>query len=188
MKHSRYRTYGKRLLDLTLVVAAAPLILPLLALIAFLVRGMLGRPVLFRQERTGLNGRTFELIKFRSMSDEFDAEGRALPDAERLTRFGKFLRATSLDELPELWNVLRGEMSLVGPRPLLPKYLPRYSASQARRHEVLPGLTGWAQVNGRNEITWNRKFQLDQWYVDNCSLTIDLRILIATIVRVIQRD
>lgn len=163
------------------------LALPLLAL-AWLIRRKLGSPVLFRQVRPGLQGRPFTMIKFRTMTDERDASGALLPDAQRLTPFGCFLRASSMDELPELWNVLRGEMSLVGPRPLLMEYLPLYSPGQARRHEVRPGITGWAQVNGRNAISWADKFALDVWYVDHSSLWLDVRILWLTVRKVLVRD
>jgi lipopolysaccharide/colanic/teichoic acid biosynthesis glycosyltransferase len=152
------------------------------------VRIKLGSPVFFRQVRPGLHGRPFELIKFRTMTDARDAEGRLLADAQRITKFGIFMRKTSLDELPELWNVLKGEMSLVGPRPLLMEYLPRYSPEQARRHEVRPGLTGWAQVNGRNAISWPEKFKLDVWYVDRVSLMLDMKIIWMTISRVCKRE
>lgn len=178
----------KRLFD-ALVSALALLFLavPLLALV-WLVCRKLGRPVLFRQVRPGLNGQPFEMLKFRTMTDARDASGALLPDAQRLTPFGRFLRASSLDELPELWNVLTGEMSLVGPRPLLMEYLPLYSPEQARRHEVLPGITGWAQVNGRNAISWTDKFALDVWYVDHRSLWLDVRILWLTVRKVLVRD
>jgi lipopolysaccharide/colanic/teichoic acid biosynthesis glycosyltransferase len=147
-----------------------------------------GRPVIFAQDRPGLNGKIFKLFKFRTMRDAFDAQGHPLPDTERLTRFGRFLRASSLDELPELWNVVRGEMSLVGPRPLLVEYLPLYSPEQARRHAVLPGISGWAQINGRNALTWENKFSLDVWYVDHWSLGLDIKILIKTLLKVVQRE
>lgn len=147
----------------------------------------MGRPVLFRQRRPGRGGRPFGMVKFRTMSDARDAEGRLLPDGERLTLVGRFLRATSLDELPELWNVLVGDMSLVGPRPLLMAYLDRYTPEQARRHDVKPGVTGWAQINGRNAISWDEKFALDTWYVDNRSLWLDMRILYATVMQVVRR-
>ena len=178
----------KRLCDLLLSLGALlVLALPLL-LLWFLVRRRLGSPVLFRQVRPGLHGRPFMMVKFRTMTDERGADGELLPDAQRLTPFGRFLRATSLDELPELWNVLRGEMSLVGPRPLLMEYLPLYSPEQARRHEVRPGITGWAQVNGRNAVSWNERFRLDVWYVDHCSLWLDLRILWLTVRKVLVRE
>jgi lipopolysaccharide/colanic/teichoic acid biosynthesis glycosyltransferase len=156
-------------------------------LLAILIRHQLGSPVLFRQARPGLLGKPFTMIKFRSMTDQRSADGKLLPDAQRLTSLGRFLRASSLDELPELWNVLRGEMSLVGPRPLLMDYLPHYTREQARRHEVRPGITGWAQINGRNAISWEDKFVLDVWYVDNQSLALDLRILMLTVARVLSR-
>lgn len=178
----------KRIFDLLasaigLLILAAPL-----ALLAWQVRRKLGSPVLFTQVRPGLHGKPFRMVKFRTMTDERDASGALLPDAQRLTPFGLFLRASSLDELPELWNVLRGEMSLVGPRPLLMEYLPLYSPEQARRHEVRPGITGWAQVNGRNAISWADKFALDVWYVDHRSLWLDVRILWLTVRKVLVRD
>ncbi len=159
-----------------------------MALIAFCLRIKLGSPVVFRQKRPGLNGQPFELLKFRTMADRHDAAGNLLPDSGRMTGLGRFLRSTSLDELPEVWNVLRGQMSLVGPRPLLMEYLPLYSSEQARRHEVRPGITGWAQINGRNAISWEEKFKLDVWYVDNQSFRLDLKILLLTIIRVFQRS
>lgn len=178
----------KRLFDLLLSIGLLlALALPLLLLWA-LVRRKLGSPVLFRQVRPGLHGQPFMMVKFRTMTDERGADGELLPDARRLTSFGRFLRATSLDELPELWNVLRGEMSLVGPRPLLMEYLPLYSPEQARRHEVRPGITGWAQVNGRNALSWEERFKLDVWYVDHRSLWLDLRILWLTVRKVIVRE
>lgn len=178
----------KRLFDLLLSIGLLlALALPLLLLWA-LVRRKLGSPVLFRQVRPGLHGRPFMMVKFRTMTDERGANGELLPDAQRLTAFGRFLRASSLDELPELWNVLRGEMSLVGPRPLLMEYLPLYSPEQARRHEVRPGITGWAQVNGRNALSWDERFKLDVWYVDHRSLWLDLRILWLTVRKVIVRE
>ncbi|GAP15382.1 sugar transferase [Longilinea arvoryzae] len=178
----------KRVFDLFVTIPAIILSSPLLGVIAVLVRAKLGRPVIFRQERPGLNGKIFTLYKFRSMRDAFDGTGRPLPDQERLTSFGRKLRAFSLDELPELWNVLRGEMSWVGPRPLLVKYLDRYSPEQARRHAVLPGITGWAQINGRNALTWEDKFKLDVWYVDHWSPGLDLKILVLTIWKVLRRE
>lgn len=178
----------KRLFDVLIAATALLLLAPLLLALILVVRFRLGRPVFFRQPRPGLHGHLFRLCKFRSMTDARGADGDLLPDADRLTSFGRFLRSTSLDELPALWNVLCGDMSLVGPRPLLPRYLPRYSAQQARRHEVRPGITGWAQVNGRNELSWERKFELDVWYVDHRSLALDLRILLLTVVRVFQRQ
>lgn len=178
----------KRAFDLVAVAATAPLWLPLLSLLAVLVRVKLGAPVFFRQDRPGHRERIFRLCKFRTMTDARDASGALRPDAERLTPFGHWLRATSLDELPELWNVLKGEMSLVGPRPLLVHYLPRYNAEQRRRHDVPPGLTGWAQVNGRNALTWEEKFRLDVWYVDNRTFWLDLRILFRTLRQVVARE
>ena len=175
----------KRAFDLAVAVLGLMILSPLLGVVALLVRIRLGSPVLFRQSRPGLEGRTFTLLKFRTMSDIVDSTGAPLPDAERLTRFGEFLRRWSLDELPELWNVLRGDMSLVGPRPLLMEYLPLYTAEQARRHDVRPGLTGWAQVNGRNAISWDQKFALDVWYVEHASFALDLKILWLTIKNVV---
>jgi lipopolysaccharide/colanic/teichoic acid biosynthesis glycosyltransferase len=178
----------KRFFDFVAASLALLLLaLPLLAL-AWLIRRKLGSPVLFRQVRPGWHGRPFTMVKFRTMTDERGPDGALLPDAQRLTPFGRFLRASSLDELPELWNVLRGEMSLVGPRPLLMEYLPLYSPEQARRHEVRPGITGWAQVNGRNAISWADKFALDVWYVDHRSLWLDVRILWRTVRKVLVRD
>jgi sugar transferase EpsL len=187
-KTPRYRCYGKRLLDLSLTVPALILLTPLFALVALLVRSKIGTPVLFRQERPGLHGQPFTIIKFRTMTDKRDAQGNLLPDKDRLTPFGRFLRSTSLDELPELINVLRGDMSVVGPRPLLMKYLDRYTPTQMRRHEVLPGITGWAQVNGRNAISWAEKFALDVWYVDNLSLRLDLQIIALTLWKSLRRE
>ena len=160
---------------------------PLLAAVALAVRVKLGRPVFYKQIRPGLNGKPFTLIKFRTMREAYDGQGYLLPDAERLTSFGRFLRSTSLDELPELWNVLSGELSLVGPRPLLVQYLVRYTPEQARRHEMKPGITGWAQINGRNAISWERKFEHDVWYVDNWSLRLDVMIIGLTMVKVLKR-
>lgn len=179
---------AKRLFDLLLLLIAAPLILPVTAIVAVLVRRKLGSPVLFRQLRPGKDGKLFEMMKFRSMLDKDGADGKPLPDSERLTPFGARLRSTSLDELPALWNVFKGDMSLVGPRPLLPDYLPLYSPEQARRHDVLPGITGWAQINGRNSISWSSKFELDVWYVDNRSLWLDIRIIALTLLKVVKRD
>lgn len=178
----------KRAFDLIFVIFGILLLFPLILALALVVRIWLGAPVLFRQDRPGLHGKTFQIVKFRTMFDRRDESGTLLSDAERLGTFGRFLRSTSLDELPELWNVIRGDMSLVGPRPLLIEYLPLYSGEQARRHEVRPGLTGWAQVNGRNAINWERKFELDVWYVDNQSLWLDSRILLMTLQRVLRRD
>lgn len=177
----------KRALDVS-AAAALLLIMALpMAILALCIATLLGYPIFFRQRRPGLFGRPFELIKFRTMKEAIDASGAPISDTLRLTSFGRFLRASSLDELPELWNVLTGDMSLVGPRPLLTEYLPLYSPEQARRHEVRPGITGWAQVNGRNAISWEEKFRLDVWYVDNRSFWLDLRILWLTVLRVFQR-
>ncbi len=183
-----YRRLGKRVLDLALTLAALAVLWPVLALVAILVRTRLGAPVLFSQVRPGRDGLPFRMVKFRTMTDARDFHGQLLPDDQRLTRFGRLLRSTSLDELPELWNVLRGEMSLVGPRPLLMQYLPLYSDEQRRRHDVLPGLTGWAQVNGRNQTTWNDRFRQDVWYVENLSLALDLKIIALTVLKVFRRD
>ncbi len=178
----------KRLFDVVCSALALAALAPVLALLAWQVRRHMGSPVLFTQERPGLHGKPFRMIKFRTMRDAVDAAGKPLPDSERLTRFGLFLRSTSLDELPELWNVLKGEMSLVGPRPLLMEYLPLYSATQFRRHELRPGITGWAQVNGRNSLPWSSKFEMDVWYVDHCSFWLDIRILWLTVKKVLVRD
>jgi lipopolysaccharide/colanic/teichoic acid biosynthesis glycosyltransferase len=183
-----YRRRGKRLFDLLLALPGVVLLAPLMSLLAALVRIKLGSPIFFDQLRPGLEGKPFKLYKFRTMTNAKDKDGKLLPDERRLTKFGRFLRSTSLDELPELINVLKGEMSLVGPRPLLMEYLPLYSPEQARRHEVLPGITGWAQVNGRNAISWEEKFKLDVWYVDNVSLWLDLKILWMTFVKIFKRD
>jgi lipopolysaccharide/colanic/teichoic acid biosynthesis glycosyltransferase len=178
----------KRLFDLLVsLVGLLVLALPLLVL-SFLVLHKLGGPVLFRQVRPGLHGRPFMMVKFRTMTDERGPDGELLPDALRLNAFGRFLRASSLDELPELWNVLRGEMSLVGPRPLLMEYLPLYSSEQARRHEVRPGITGWAQINGRNALSWDERFRLDVWYVDHRSFWLDLKVLWLTVRKVVVRE
>ena len=182
-----YRWFGKRLFD---VVASAGLLIvlsPLLTVLALLVRIRLGSPVIFRQPRPGKNGDVFTICKFRTMTDACDVEGRSLPDAQRLTPFGRWLRSSSLDELPELWNVLRGEMSLVGPRPLMTSYLQMYSPDQTRRHDVLPGITGWAQVHGRNTVEWAERFKLDVWYVDRCNVWLDLKILWMTLATVVSR-
>jgi len=178
----------KRLLDvLAASLALLMLALPLLIL-AWLIRRKLGSPVFFRQVRPGMRGKPFEMVKFRTMTSERGIDGQLLPDAVRLTPFGRFLRASSIDELPELWNVLKGDMSLVGPRPLLMDYLPLYTPEQSRRHEVRPGITGWAQVNGRNAISWEDKFRLDVWYVDHRSLWLDIKILWLTVKKVLMRD
>lgn len=178
----------KRLIDIIASAVGLILLLPVIAVVAFQIRRKLGSPVLFRQVRPGRDGKPFEMIKFRTMRDAVDDAGNSLPDYERMTLFGHFLRSTSLDELPELWNVLKGDMSLVGPRPLLMEYLPLYSAEQYRRHDVRPGVTGWAQINGRNAISWEDKFKLDTWYVDNRSLWLDLKIIYLTIKKVLVRD
>lgn len=178
----------KRGFDIAASAIALVVFSPLILVLALLVRSRLGSPVFFRQKRPGLHGRAFHMVKFRTMIDAWGDDGTLLPDEERLPPFGRWLRSTSLDELPELWNVLRGEMSLVGPRPLLMDYLPRYSPWQARRHETRPGVTGWAQVNGRNALSWPEKFNLDVWYVDNRSFWLDLRILFLTVLSVVRRD
>ncbi len=178
----------KRLFDFTSSLFALILLSPVIALVAWKIRKNLGSPVLFRQTRPGLNGKPFEMIKFRTMKDAVDSQGNLLPDSERMTPFGDKLRNSSLDELPELWNVLKGDMSLVGPRPLLMQYLPLYSKDQARRHEARPGVTGWAQINGRNAISWEDKFKLDVWYVDNCSLWLDIKILFLTVKKVFVKE
>ena len=178
----------KRLLDIIIAAAALVLLSPVLLLLAWQIRRKLGTPVLFRQVRPGRGGIPFVMYKFRTMRDAADENGRPLPDAERLTPFGRKLRAASLDELPELWNVLKGDMSLVGPRPLLMEYLPLYNAEQRRRHLVRPGITGWAQVNGRNAISWPEKFRLDVWYVENRSLLLDIKILFLTVKKVLDRS
>lgn len=178
----------KRCFDLVVaMLSLLALLLPLLALV-WLVHRKLGSPVFFTQVRPGMRGKPFKLVKFRSMTNECGSDGQLLPDAVRLTPFGRWLRATSLDELPELWNVLKGDMSFVGPRPLLMEYLPLYSPEQARRHEVRPGITGWAQVNGRNAISWEHKFKLDVWYVDNRTLWLDIKVLWQTVKKVVVRD
>lgn len=178
----------KRAMDLAIAFVALILLLPVMMTVACLVRLKLGSPVLFCQQRPGLHGKPFTMIKFRTMVEALDSQGVALPDECRMTRLGSFLRASSLDELPELINVLKGDMSLVGPRPLCMEYLPLYSSEQARRHCVKPGVTGWAQVNGRNSISWERKFELDVWYVDNQSFMLDIKIMIMTLVSVLKRD
>lgn len=183
-----YRTFGKRAFDLTVVIVLLLLLSPVLGFLALLVRLRLGSPVFFQQERPGFKGRPFRIVKLRTMTDRRDEKGELLPDAVRLTRFGRFLRASSLDELPELINVLRGEMSLVGPRPLRMEYLERYTPEQARRHDVRPGITGWAQVNGRNALSWEEKFRHDVWYVDHLTLALDLRILLITLWKALKRE
>ena len=178
----------KRIFDFTASLFALILLSPIIALVAWKIRKNLGSPVLFRQTRPGLNGKPFEMVKFRTMKDAVDAQGNPLPDSERMTPFGDKLRNSSLDELPELWNVLKGEMSLVGPRPLLMQYLPLYNKEQARRHEVRPGVTGWAQINGRNAISWEDKFKLDVWYVDNRNLWLDIKVLFLTVKKVFIKE
>lgn len=183
-----YRRFGKRLFDLTAASCGLLLLWLVLLVLVVLIRAKLGYPVLFRQARPGLAGRSFTIYKFRTMTDARDANGQLLPDADRLTKFGRFLRSTSLDELPELLNVLKGDMSLVGPRPLLVQYLERYTPEQARRHAVRPGITGWAQVNGRNALTWEQKFELDVWYVDHVSFWLDVKIIVLTALKVLKRE
>jgi sugar transferase EpsL len=183
MKH-----FFKRVFDVISALIGLILLSPLLLVVAVMVRLKLGSPVFFRHQRPGLHGKPFELIKFRTMTDERDADGKLLPDSERLPSFGRFLRSTSMDELPELLCVLKGDMSLVGPRPLMMKYLPRYTAEQARRHEVKPGITGWAQVNGRNASSWKKKFELDVWYADHWNLWLDCKIIMKTFISVFKRE
>ncbi|PMM56244.1 sugar transferase [Vibrio lentus] len=178
----------KRVFDFLASLIALILLAPVIALVAWKIRKNLGSPVLFRQTRPGLNGKPFEMVKFRSMKDAVDANGNPLPDDERMTPFGDKLRSSSLDELPGLWNVLKGDMSLVGPRPLLVQYLPLYNKQQARRHDVRPGITGWAQINGRNAISWEEKFELDVWYVDNRSLWLDIKVLFLTVKKVFVKE
>ena len=178
----------KRLFDFFTSLCGLILLSPIIALVAWKIRKNLGTPVLFRQTRPGLHGKAFEMVKFRTMKDAFDEQGNPLPDSERMTPFGDKLRNSSVDELPELWNVLKGDMSLVGPRPLLMQYLPLYSKEQARRHEARPGVTGWAQINGRNAISWEEKFKLDVWYVDNRNFWLDIKILFLTVKKVFVRE
>lgn len=178
----------KRLLDIIIASVALILLSPLYAFVAYKVKKNLGSPVLFRQVRPGLHGKPFEMIKFRTMKDAVDEQGNPLPDSERLTPFGQMLRSTSLDEMPELWNVIKGDMSIVGPRPLLMEYLPLYSPEQAKRHDVRPGMTGHAQVNGRNAIGWEEKFKLDTWYVENQSIWLDFKIMFKTVHKVLAKD
>ena len=178
----------KRLLDIIIASIALILLSPLYALVAYKVKKNLGSPILFRQVRPGLHGKPFEMIKFRTMKDAIDEQGNPLPDSERLTPFGKMLRSTSLDEMPELWNVIKGDMSIVGPRPLLMEYLPLYNEDQAKRHNVRPGMTGHAQVNGRNAISWEEKFKLDTWYVEHQSIWLDFKIMLKTVQKVIAKD
>ncbi|MCP2227995.1 sugar transferase [Pseudomonas sp. B14-6] len=179
---------SKRFFDIVASVAGLIVLSPVIAIVAYLIRKRLGSPILFRQVRPGLGGEPFEMVKFRTMRDALDADGDPLPDSERMTDFGRFLRSSSLDELPELWNVIKGDMSLVGPRPLLMEYLPLYDEVQVRRHDARPGVTGWAQINGRNALSWEEKFKLDVWYVDNQSLWLDLKIIFLTIKKVLVRD
>lgn len=178
----------KRFIDLIAALFGLIVLLPVLLIVAALIRLKLGSPIFFRQTRPGLHGKSFEMVKFRTMLDAVDKQGNPLPDDQRMTSFGQFLRATSLDELPELWNVLKGDMSLVGPRPLLMEYLPLYSQEQYRRHKVRPGVTGWAQINGRNALGWEEKFKLDVWYVDNQSFWLDIKVLLLTVKKVVVRD
>jgi len=178
----------KRVFDVVLSIAALMIAAPLLLFLALQIKRKTGSPILFRQNRPGLRSKPFRLVKFRTMLEECDDFGNLLPDSERLSDFSKFLRSTSLDELPELWNVVKGDMSLVGPRPLLMEYVDLYSPEQNRRHEVRPGITGWAQVKGRNNLSWDEKFALDVWYVDNRSMMLDIKILLLTIVKVIRRE
>ena len=180
--------YIKRTFDFVVAASCMLALAPVFLMVALMVRLKLGEPVFHRQTRPGLHGISFELIKFRSMLEAFDQNGDPLPNEQRMTPFGRFLRSSSLDELPELWNILKGDMSLVGPRPLLTEYLPLYSDRQRRRHEVPPGLTGWSQVNGRNAISWDEKFELDVWYVDNASFLLDLKIIAMTVLKVIRRE
>lgn len=187
MTRGVYRRGIKRALDLVLAVVGLVLLLPVFAIVALLIQRNLGSPVLFRQQRPGLNGRPFTMLKFRTMRNGVGEDGTLLTDSERLTGFGRTLRSTSIDEIPELWNVIRGDMSLVGPRPLLEEYVPRYSPEQARRHEVRPGITGWAQIHGRNAISWTEKFELDVWYVDHVSLATDVKIMWKTFATTLGR-
>lgn len=179
---------SKRFFDIVAATIGLIVLSPVIAVVAYLIHKRLGSPVLFRQVRPGLGGKPFEMVKFRTMRDALDVNGNPLPDSERMTDFGRFLRSSSLDELPELWNVIKGDMSLVGPRPLLMEYLPLYDDEQFRRHEMPPGVTGWAQINGRNALSWEEKFKLDVWYVDNQSLWLDLKIIFLTIKKVLVRD
>jgi lipopolysaccharide/colanic/teichoic acid biosynthesis glycosyltransferase len=183
-----YKFFIKRILEFTIALLALLILLPIFLTISILVLLKMGTPIFFIQSRPGLNGKTFKMCKFRTMTNKCDKNGNLLEDKDRLSNFGSFLRSTSLDELPTLWNVLCGNMSLVGPRPLLIEYLPLYSMNQARRHEVRPGITGWAQVNGRNAISWNEKFELDTWYVENQTFALDMKIILLTLKKVIKRD
>lgn len=191
MKNTGNKKFGhmvKRIFDFTASLCGLILLSPILIVVALLIRLNLGSPIFFTQDRVGKNNKVFKMIKFRSMKDGVDKDGNLLPDEMRLTKFGKILRSTSLDELPELINVLKGDMSLIGPRPLLIDYLPLYNEDQIRRHNVLPGLTGWAQINGRNNLSWNEKFNLDVWYVDNWSIGLDIKIFFLTIYKVFKRE
>tara|TARA_B100001989_G_scaffold221775_1_gene174826 strand:- start:23388 stop:23993 length:606 start_codon:yes stop_codon:yes gene_type:complete len=183
-----YKFFIKRIFEFTIALLALFMLLPIFLTISILVLLKMGTPIFFIQPRPGLNGETFKMYKFRTMTNKCDKNGKLLEDKDRLSNFGSFLRSTSLDELPTLWNVLCGNMSLVGPRPLLIEYLPLYSKNQARRHDVRPGITGWAQVNGRNAISWNEKFELDTWYVENQSFVLDMKIILLTLKKVIKRD
>lgn len=183
-----YKFFIKRIFEFTIALLALLILLPIFLTISILVLLKMGTPIFFIQSRPGLNGKTFKMYKFRTMTNKCDKNGKLLEDKDRLSNFGSFLRSTSLDELPTLWNVLCGNMSLVGPRPLLIEYLPLYSKNQARRHDVRPGITGWAQVNGRNAISWNEKFELDTWYVENQSFVLDMKIILLTLKKVIKRD
>jgi lipopolysaccharide/colanic/teichoic acid biosynthesis glycosyltransferase len=188
MQTTFYRRCGKRLLDLALTIPAVVLLAPVLMLVAVLVRWRLGSPVLFRQQRGGWHGQPFDVIKFRTMTERRDAAGNLRPDDERLTRLGRFLRGSSLDELAQVFNVLKGEMSLVGPRPFIFRYMPYYSETERKRFDVLPGLTGWAQINGRDKLSWDGRLAHDVWYVENCSLWLDLKILCLTVAKLLRRD
>ncbi|MGU8801960.1 sugar transferase [Clostridium perfringens] len=188
MSKKKYRIFIKRILDICVALGLLIVLFPVIVIVAVLVKTKLGSPIIFTQERVGKDNRIFKIIKFRTMKECIDKEGNILPDEERLTSFGKKLRSSSLDELPELINILKGDMSLVGPRPLLVDYLPLYSKEQIRRHEVLPGLTGWAQINGRNSIKWKKKFELDVWYVENWNLKLDIKIIFLTIIKVFKMD
>ena len=183
-----YKFFIKRIFEFTIALLALFMLLPIFLTISILVLLKMGTPIFFIQSRPGLNGKTFKMYKFRTMTNKCDKNGKLLEDKDRLSNFGSFLRSTSLDELPTIWNVLCGNMSLVGPRPLLIEYLPLYSKNQARRHDVRPGITGWAQVNGRNAISWNEKFELDTWYVENQSFVLDMKIILLTLKKVIKRD
>ncbi|MDK0703807.1 sugar transferase [Clostridium perfringens] len=188
MSKKKYGIFIKRILDICVALGLLIVLFPVIVIVAVLVKTKLGSPIIFTQERVGKDNRIFKIIKFRTMKECIDKEGNILPDEERLTSFGKKLRSSSLDELPELINILKGDMSLVGPRPLLVDYLPLYSKEQIRRHEVLPGLTGWAQINGRNSIKWKKKFELDVWYVENWNLKLDIKIIFLTIIKVFKMD